>query len=228
VRYTLERIDNRAAEVVGGVDLPCVSGAVMCLGVAAVDDGIAHGFVRVVDRHLCADAPLEALFAARLHQLEAGQVVFDAGVAAGTGNAVHTLVAHLHLLRVVCIRETILDHLHARAVQLVEPVTGVRHRVGLDAQERAILDNGILVFLLLLGRVGIVEAQQELALVFLVREVVVEKSGLCVADMEVTSIEQSISKLSSSMLRGLATYDGSGGKRVTMPDPSPTSCRPIS
>jgi hypothetical protein len=228
VRHPLERIDNRAAEVVGGVDLPCVSSAVMCLGVAAVDDGVAHGFVRVVDRHLCADAPLEALVAARLHQLEPGQVVLDAGVAAGTGNAVHTLVAHLHLLRVVCIRETILDHLHTRVVQLLEPVTGVRHRVGLDAQERAILDNRILVFLLLLGRVGIVEAQQELALVLLVRKVVVEEGGLCVADVEVASVERSVSKLSNSLLRGLATYDGSGGKRVTMPDPSPTSCSPIS
>jgi hypothetical protein len=192
VRYALERIDDGAAEVIGGVDLPCVAGTVMCLRVAAVDDGIAHSFVRVVDRHLCADAPLDALLAARLHQLESRQVLLDGAVSAGTRNAVHALVAHLHLLCVVRIREAILDHLHARVVQLLEPITGVRHGVGLDAQERAVLDNGILVLLLLLGRVRVVEAQQELSLVLLVREVVVEKRGLCVTDVEVTSVESSV------------------------------------
>lgn len=46
---TLKSIDDGAAEVVGGVDLPLVASAVMGLGVASVDDGVAHGLVGIID-----------------------------------------------------------------------------------------------------------------------------------------------------------------------------------
>jgi hypothetical protein len=76
-------------------------------------------------------------------------------------------------------------------VELVEPVASVRDRVWLDAEQRAVLDNGVLVLLLLFGGVRVVEAEQQPAAVLLVREVVVEEGRLCVADVEVASVEQS-------------------------------------
>lgn len=58
---TLEAIDERAGEVVGRVGLVLVAGAVVGSGVAAEDDGVAHGLVRVVDGNLRAEAVLDTL-----------------------------------------------------------------------------------------------------------------------------------------------------------------------
>jgi hypothetical protein len=88
---------------------------------------------------------------------------------------------------VVCVCQSILDGLHTALVELVEPITGVGDLVWLDTEKRAVLDDGILELLLLLGRVGVVKSQQELALVLLVREVIVEQRCFGVTDVKVTS-----------------------------------------
>lgn len=229
---TLERIDDGAAEVVGRVHLPLGASAVMVLGVASVDDRVAHGLVWVVDRHLCTNAPPLALFTARLHLLELGQGFLDAHVTALARNAVHTLSAHLLLRCVVCVCQPILDGLNSHLIELVKPITGVGDLVGLDAEKSAVLDDRVLELLLLLAGVGVIEAEDQLALVLGMGEVVVQKGGLCVSNVEVAS-GQSQSLPSSEQSEPLKcnagnTHEGSGGKRVTIPVPSPTSCRPMS
>lgn len=199
---TLERIDDGAAEVVGRVHLPLGAGAVVVLGIAAVDDRVAHGLVRVIDRHLRADTPSCALLGALLHLLELGQGLLGAHVAALTGNAVHALGAHLLLCCVVCVGQAILDSLHSDLVELIEPVTGVRDLIRLNAEESAVLDDRVLELLLLLAGVCVVESEDELALVLGVGEVVVQKGGLCVSNVEVASVEgQSLSSGRSNEAR---------------------------
>jgi hypothetical protein len=70
---------------------------------------------------------------------------------------------------------------------LIKPVASVGDAVWLDAEKRTVLDDRILELLLLLGGVRVVESEQKLALVLLVREVVVKQRGLGVANMEVST-----------------------------------------
>lgn len=63
--------------------------------IAAVDDGVSHGLIGVIDADLCSDAPSEAFFSTFLHLLEACQVLLDCGVAILGSNTVPTLLAHL-------------------------------------------------------------------------------------------------------------------------------------
>ena len=86
---------------------------------------------------------------------------------------------------------TILDHLNAALIELIKPVARVGHLVGLDAEKSTVLDNGVLELLFLLGGIGVVETQEQSALVLLVCKVVVEKGCLGVTNVQVTSVQQS-------------------------------------
>src|SRR5689334_12246976 len=97
MRNSLKSVDNGTAEVVGRIDLPFISTAVMRLWIATVDDRVAHRLVWIVDGHLRADTPLHALLVALLHLLETGQIVFYARVAPSTRNTIHALCTHLLL-----------------------------------------------------------------------------------------------------------------------------------
>ena len=130
-----EGVEDGDAEVVGGVDFPGGAGAVMGLGIAAVDDGVAHGFVGVVDGHFGADAPFDAFVGTGFHGGKVGEVVFDGGVAAFAGEAFHALVTHFLLLGVVGVGFADLDDVDAVVVHFLEVVAGVAGLVGLDAHE---------------------------------------------------------------------------------------------
>ena len=132
----LERIDERATEVVGRVDLPGVAGAVVGLVAAPVDDGVAHGFVEVVDGDLGADGPALALGRVLLHLLEAAEIVFGRGVAPLAGDAFAAFVLHDFFDGVVGVGGAFFEHLQTVFVQLLEIVARVRDFVWLDAHER--------------------------------------------------------------------------------------------
>lgn len=187
VSDALESIHDGAAEVVCGVDLPGSTGAVVLLRAAAIDNGVTHGLIGVIDRNLCADTPASALLGALLHFLEARQVVLDGAVPPLARQTVHALLAHLLLLSVIGVCISVLDHLHAVVVQFLEVVGGVGGLVGLDAHQSEVLDDGVLELLLLLDRIGVVETQDKSALVLLVGEVVVQQRSLCVADVQVST-----------------------------------------
>lgn len=182
---TLERVDNGASKVVSGVNLPLGTSPVVGLVVAAVDDGVAHGLVGVVDRYLCPEAVLAALLGVILHLLKGSQVLLDCAVAANTLNTVHALVLHLLLLGIIAVGVSILDHLNGEFVDLVKTVAGIRNHVVIDAQRFAVLEDGVLELLLLLGGVGVVETNNELSIV-LGGKVRVEHSSLGVANVHVS------------------------------------------
>jgi hypothetical protein len=132
---TFEGVEDGHAEVVGGVDFPGGAGAVVGLGVAAVDDRVTHGFVGVIDGHFGADAPLGAFGGARFHFGEVGEVGFDAGITAGAREALHALVAHFFLLGVVGVGFADFDDVGAVVVHFLEVVAGVAGSVGADAHK---------------------------------------------------------------------------------------------
>lgn len=128
-------VEDGYAEVVGGVDFPCGASAVVGLRVASVDDRVTHGFVRVVDRHFSADAPLDTFDGAGFHFGEVGEIGFDGGVAAGAGEAFHALVAHFFLLGIVGVGFADLDDVDTVVVHFLEVVARVAGLVGADAHE---------------------------------------------------------------------------------------------
>ncbi len=187
MRHALVAVDDRARKVVHGVHLPLGAGPVMGgIDVAAVDDGVSHGLVRVVDREFGADAVLLALHGALLHLLEDAQVLLDGPIAPLGSDALPPLVAHGLLVGVVRIPVALLDHANTHVVKVVEVVRGIREHVGLDAHQGKILDDGILVLLLLLIGVRVVETQAQRPLVGLMSEVVAQEGGLGVSNVQVS------------------------------------------
>lgn len=94
---------------------------------------------------------------------------------------------HRLLVGIIGIGVTILDNLDAVLVHLVEVVTTKGYLVGLDAHESDVLQYDVLEKLFLVARIRIVKTDQKGAIVLLVREVVVEESGLRVTDVQVTA-----------------------------------------
>lgn len=212
----LVAVNDGAGKVVHGVHLPGSAGAVVSIvGVAAVDDGVAHGLVGVVDRHLGTDAVGDTLLGTLLHLLKDAEVLLDGALAALGGTAVHTLITHSLLVGVVGVSHAHTNELLAHVVQVVEVVGSVSHGVGLDTHQGKILNNGILVLGLLLGGVGVVETKTHLALVGDMAEVIAEKSGLGVSDVKVATIK--VLEDIDHNYDGSYTYEGSGRKRVTTP-----------
>jgi hypothetical protein len=56
----------------------------------------------------------------------------------------------------------------------------------LNAHQSKILNDSILELLLLIGRVGVIETEKESAVVLLMREIIVEKGGLGVTNVEIS------------------------------------------
>lgn len=136
VRDAFEGVEDGHAEVVGGVDLPGGAGAVVGLGVAAVDDRVTHGFVWVIDGHFGPNTPFHAFGGARFHFGKVGEVGFDGGITVRAREALHALVAHFLLLGVIGVGFADFDDVGAVVVHFLEVVAGVAGSVGADAHER--------------------------------------------------------------------------------------------
>src|SRR5690606_22063884 len=65
-------------------------------------------------------------------------------------------------------------------------VAGISDLITMDSEKLEILENGVLELLLLLGGVGIIESDDELALVLL-RKVLVQQRGLCVTNVKISA-----------------------------------------
>lgn len=132
--YAFHRIDDWAGEVVCRIHLPLIPGPMMRKYVHAVYDGIAKGFVRIIDTNFRADTPALSGWISRCHLLENLQVVLDRAVPPFRRNAVHPLLTHLHLVGVVRVAFSRLEELHAIVMQLSEVVRRMREAVGLDVE----------------------------------------------------------------------------------------------
>lgn len=91
---------------------------------------------------------------------------------------------HRHLIGIVHESISIFHQLSRHLLNLVKPITGMDHLVPSDTQQLQIRHEGVLELILLLLWVGVIEAEEEFALV-LVGEEAVENSGFDVTDVEV-------------------------------------------
>lgn len=114
---SLNRVDNGTTEVVGRVHLVLVAvslfpsrqlkekrsresgsdepSTMMRQSVTAVNDGITHSLVGVVERDLGANAPLGTFFRTSSHLGKVSQRIFDGELSSFRRDSVHTFVTHL-------------------------------------------------------------------------------------------------------------------------------------
>ena len=144
---------------------------------------ISHGLVRIVHGYLGSYAPSDTFFCTLLHLLEVSKVVFNTRIPPVAWESIPTLMLHSLLLCIVSIGFAHFDHLNAILVKLLEVITCVACLIWSNTHEGKILNNGVLKFLLFLGRVRIVESTNQSALVFLMSEVIVEQGSFRMADM---------------------------------------------
>jgi len=176
-------------EVVVGVDAPLVTGLVVVGMADAVHDRIAQVHVRR------GHVDLGAQYAGTIRELtgahagEPVQVLFHRTVAerAVLARLGEAATVFLGLLRsqVVDVGLAGLDQLHRPVVQLVEILRGIAHFTGpFEAQPLHVAFDGVDVFLVFLGRVGVVETQVRDA-AELLGQAEVHTDRLGVADVQV-------------------------------------------
>lgn len=192
---TLERVDDGAGKIVGGVDVPVPASTVVRRRLLSfpvgesVNDRVSHGAVARVKGNASANAVLSAEIRAVLHLTEHGQTLLGRTVSSCAGKTVLS-VRLLDLgVRVVGIGISVEDHLLRNIVQLLEVITGVADRHILDVHELQVVKNRVLKLLLLLLGVGIIESNKELAVAVggSLGEVVVQEGSLGVTDVKVTT-----------------------------------------
>mmetsp|Transcript_24367 Transcript_24367/g.45749 ORF Transcript_24367/g.45749 Transcript_24367/m.45749 type:complete len:487 (-) Transcript_24367:1158-2618(-) len=181
---SLDAVHDGTGEVVGGVGLVGGAGAVVGGQVLAVQHGIAHGAVDALHVDLGPEAPLGALGVSAAHEVEELHVLLHAKGAPRAVLPVHALLLHRLLGGVVHEGESLLDHLDGVGLHLLKVVGGVGDDVGVDSELAEILDDALLEFFLLLGGIGVVKPNDQLALVP-PGVVVVQEDRLGVSDVEV-------------------------------------------
>eukprot|EP00964_Phaeocystis_antarctica_P067193 scaffold40659_cov71-Phaeocystis_antarctica.AAC.6 len=186
VRHALDRVDDRAGQVVRGVDLVLVLGLVVRDQVGAEGARVAQRAVVVLHVDLGAHAALEALLGGLLHLAPQPEVLGHGLRAVLVLLLGHPLLLLLLLRRRVDVRDALLEHARLQLQDRREVVGGVAHRAGRDVEPLQVLDDRLLVLALLLARVGVVEAQQQAALV-LRGEVRIEHRRLDVPDVQVAA-----------------------------------------
>mmetsp|Transcript_3624 Transcript_3624/g.4157 ORF Transcript_3624/g.4157 Transcript_3624/m.4157 type:complete len:223 (+) Transcript_3624:706-1374(+) len=177
------RVDDRAGEVISGVSLEAVSSAMVRDVLSAVENGITQALDFVLHVQFGTDA--EVGLVAGEHALEELQIFLDCVGACSGLNAGISLLLHLLSGQVVSVSLAIRDELAHVVLDHLEVVGTVGDLVRGDAQDLEIADDVVHEFNLLVHGVGVVKAQDHLALVH-ARVVIVHHSGLDVTDMEVT------------------------------------------
>ena len=184
----LQRVLNGVGEVVHRKDAPLGALPVVVDEADAVDDGVAHVEVAAGQVDLGAEGHLALLHLAVLHLFKQPQVLLDGPVAVG-GHGGNTDVAAvgLEFLRrqLTDIGKALLDELHRVLIVLLEIVAAVEEPVApVEAQPVDILLDGVHIFGVLLGGVGVVHAQVAQA-VILLGSAEVDAQGLAVTDVQI-------------------------------------------
>ena len=181
--YSFDGIDDGTAEIISRIDLPGIACSVMGLWVAAIDDWIPHGFVRIVYRNFSPDAPLNAFLCALLHLLKMREILLDTSIATSASYANHSLFTHRELIGIVCICHPFFEHPQTVLIEFFEIIACIADFVRLDSHPCQILNNSILELLFLLGWICVIESTYHRAFVLLMCEIVVQQCCLCVTDV---------------------------------------------
>ena len=189
VRNPLDGVRLPVREIIHGVDFPGVARARMGGMQHAIHDRIAQ--IDVAARHvnLGAQDRLALLESASAHLLEKRQVLVRAALAVGAVPARlgerAAIFAYLVGARFIDVGAADADELKRHAVELLKVVRGVIEAVApIKAEPAQVFGDGVDVFLLFCGGIGVVEAQVAQAAVAL-RDAKVQADGLGVPDMQV-------------------------------------------
>ena len=186
--------------VVHGIDAPLVPGAVMMGKLDAVQERIPEHHVGMGHVYLGAEDLLPFRILAFLHLTEELEVLFRAAVPPGAGGTglLHgaAILPDLVLGLVVHIRKTPLDKVFGPLIELVEIITGIQFLVPLEAQPLDVFLDGIHIFRVFLGGIGIVVAEVGFAAVF-----------LCEAEIEADALGMSQVQIAVGF-RGKTGHDG--------------------
>jgi hypothetical protein len=68
---------------------------VVWIKVAAIDNGVAHGFVRIIYAHFCTKTPSDTVLVTLGHLFEVRQVLLDCRVPTPRRNGLATFLPHL-------------------------------------------------------------------------------------------------------------------------------------
>ena len=194
MRDLLDRILDRMCVVVHRVDAPGVAGAMMMRMPDAVDRRIAQVHVRRRHVDFCAHDmfavdELAGLHAAKQRQRFCGRTITETGVLARLAEVAPVrrhLVGGLAVYVGMAGADQVFGHL-VEAAEIIAGVVQVRIAgsvMPVEAEPFHRLDDGVDVFLLFLGRIGVVEAQVGTAAV-VPRQSEIEADGFCMTDMEI-------------------------------------------
>ena len=182
----------------------------MCEGEVTNEDGVTEGSVIALHVDLGTEAVVLVLGGALEQLVEEADVLFHGEITVLAVLSLHSLLTHGLLIGVIHEGLALKNQLSGLVEDEVEVVGGVGHDVGLDVQEGEIFNDAGLELLLLLGRVGIIETDEELAVVSLGVEGV-QHGSLDVTDVEVAG---SLRRETSHDL----THDGVGEIRHATQD----------
>ena len=185
-----DRILQRMCEIIHRIDAPLIAASVMGRMPDTVNDRIAH--VNVRRRHIdLGTQNFGTVFKfPGAHTGKQIKVFFNGTVAVGTlfsgSRQCAAVFAHLGIGKFADIRLAELDQLNGILIKLLEIIRSEEQFVlPVRAEPADILHDGLHVFGVLFGRIRIVEAEVERAVVFL-RGAVVQADRLCMADMKVS------------------------------------------
>ena len=188
VGHSLQRVRQGMGEIVHGVDGPGVAGVVVGHVADTVDHGVAHlhvrrGHVDLRPQHVRAVRELPPAHAGeQVPVLRRGAVAVGA-LPARLGHRAAAF-AYGRLAQAANVGAAPLDELDGKAVEFVEVVRGVVQAAApVEPQPADVVLDGLCVEGVLLGRVGVVEAQVA-ASAELLGDPEVEADGLGVADVE--------------------------------------------
>ena len=185
----LDRVALAVRIVVHGIDAPFVSRAVMVGKLDAVQQRIPEHHVGMGHIDLGAQHLLTLGILAGLHLPEELEVLLHGTVPPGAGRTglVHgaAVFANLVLRLVVHIGQAALDKLFGPLVQLVEVIGGIQLLLPLEAQPFDVFLDGIYIFRILFGGIGIVVTKVGFAAIFLC-ETEVEANALGMPQVQVS------------------------------------------
>ena len=189
VCYTLFVVGERVCEIIHGIYAPLVAGLMMRNVRNAVNNGVAHIYVRRRHINFCAQNSCTVREFAVCHTPEKVEVFLCCSVAVrtvftGLGKS-SAVFSYFVCGEVVNIRLTVLNKLYRTFIDKIKIARRIKALVPFEAEPLYILFYGVYVFGVLFLGICVVETQIAYSAVFLSRTEVYANC-LCVAYMQIT------------------------------------------
>ncbi len=188
VRDALDAVADRVRKVVHRINAPLIPRAMMRGAQHPVNDRVAHVDVGACHVDLGAQHLFAVLELAIFHPLKQAQVFLHAPVA---GGAFHprlrqraAVFGDLFRAHVANVRLAVFDQFDGKFIHLVKVIACVKLPVPGKTQPLDILLDGVDVFHVLFGGVGVVKTQVALAVVLLF-DAEIDRQTLCVPDVQI-------------------------------------------